>query len=88
MNRKQSKEFMKLSDAIAVRLKGLLETRQITQYRLSKATGIPHSTVSQIMCGYSPSPKVSTLIPIVWGLGLTLSEFFNDELFDEGKLNL
>ncbi|GHV00978.1 hypothetical protein FACS1894211_09730 [Clostridia bacterium] len=79
---------MELSDALSKRLNALLKEKHLTQYRLGKSMGIPQSTISQIRNAHIPSPKISTIAPIAWGLGVTLSEFFNDPLFDEGNLNL
>lgn len=59
----------------------------MTQYKLGAVTGIPHSTISRMALARTPNPKMTTMMQIAWGLGLTAGEFFTDPLFDEGNLN-
>lgn len=73
---------MKLTKAVAGRLKTLLEKRKLTQYALSKISGVPQSTISTILSADVQTIKLSTLNDICLGLGVTLSEFFKDDSFN------
>lgn len=73
---------MKLSDAIAKRLRTLLDEREMTVYRLIKESGIPKATVRFILNSHNKGINLSTLLAITDTLHITLTKFFNDPLFD------
>ena len=74
---------MKLSDAVGKRVENLLAERNMTQYQLIKTGGIPRSTISVTVDGKYKTVKLDTIYQIVATLGITLKDFFDDELFDE-----
>ena len=74
---------MKLSEAVGKRVENLLAERNMTQYQLYKNGGIPRSTISVTVDGKYKTVKLDTIYQIVATLGITLKEFFDDELFDE-----
>lgn len=45
---------------------------RMTRYQLSKASGIPQSTLSRLMSGERDSIRVETLVAICDALGLSL----------------
>lgn len=51
-------------------IKKLLKERKISYPNLSKMSGIPKSTISQIMCGYISNPRIDTIEAIYNALGL------------------
>ena len=72
---------MKLNEAVACRIKELLEEHKITQYQLHLKTGVPQSTLSTIMkCSY-PSMKLRIIYEICDGLEITLKDFFASDIF-------
>lgn len=72
---------MKLNEAIAARIRELCKERDMTQYKLYLASGVPQSTLSTITnCSY-PSMKVRIIYEICEGLGITLEQFFASPLF-------
>lgn len=72
---------MKLNEAVACRIKELMQERGITQYQLYLKTGVPQSTLSTIMkCSY-PSMKLRILHEICDGLEIGLKDFFDSEVF-------
>ncbi len=79
---------MKVSKAISIRLREILKQKGITQYRLELSAGIPHSTMMGIMNATRESCNVKTLIVIIRTLGITVSEFFDSDLFESDELNL
>lgn len=59
------------------RIRQLTAERSWTLYRLAKESGISYSTLSNSF-HRNNVPTVSTLIQICDGLGITLSEFFDE----------
>ena len=61
------------------RIKALCAARSWSYYRLSKESGIPYSTLSN-MLNRGNLPTIPTLSKLCHGLGIGLDEFFHDEL--------
>lgn len=59
------------------RLRGLLDERGWTEYRLTKECGLSESTIANIFRRNSV-PSITTLESICNGFGITLSQFFAD----------
>ena len=59
------------------RLRGLLDERGWTEYRLAKECGLSESTIANIFRRNSV-PYITTLETICNGFGITLSQFFAD----------
>ena len=79
---------MKLNTAFALRVREILKEKRMTQYKLAQETGMYHSTMTDILnCKYK-SPNFMNISLIIRELGITMSEFFNSELFDFDKLEL
>ena len=74
---------MKLSNAIRKRIKFYLEDRNMNVWSLCKKTGIPCSTISTFMSGKTELIKLDTLLHICEGFGITITEFFEDDIFKE-----
>lgn len=73
---------MKLSVAVGKRIEKLLAQRGMTQYQLYKNGGIPRSTISVTVSGKYKTLKLDTVYQICATLGISLKEFFDDELFN------
>lgn len=77
---------MKLNEAVSRRLQELLKERGMTQYQLSIQSGLPKSTIGNIVnCQYD-SMKLRIIHEMCQGLGMNISEFFASHLFDEDNL--
>lgn len=72
---------MTMVDAIAKRILDLCGERGITPNKLSTISGMTQSTINNIINTGSKNPTVSTIKKICDGLEITLSEFFDDEIF-------
>lgn len=72
---------MEIKEAIAIRIKELCKEKNITMYRLTKLSNVPHSTITSILDGTSRNPGTVTISKLCNALGITLSEFFDSELF-------
>lgn len=76
-------------------LEQMLEKKNITPYRLSKDTGIPYSTLSDIVSGKTAIQSISAqvLYKLAKGLGMTMEEVYEGTglsselyLYNEGRL--
>lgn len=77
---------MKLIEAVGIRLSGLIQEKGFTVYKLAKTAGMGCSTVWKILNPDLTSVKtlkLDTLYQIVVTMGISLSEFFDDPIFDE-----
>ena len=77
---------MKYNQAISRRLMDLLSERNMTQYRLYMLSGVPKSTINNIVtCSYD-SVKLRIVHELCQGLNISITEFFNSPLFEEENL--
>ncbi len=78
---------MQLNEAVSKRLSELLADRNMTQYQLFIRSGVPKSSIGNIInCSYE-SVKLRILHEICQGLGITLYDFFHSPLFDDYHLD-
>lgn len=78
---------MQLNQAVSMRLQELLTEKNMTQYQLSTKSGLPRSTVSNIInCTY-PSMKLRIVHEVCQGLEMSINDFFNSPLFNEENLD-
>lgn len=77
---------MQLNEAVSKRLKELLSERNMTQYQLFMRSGVPRSTIGNIInCAYD-SVKLRIIYEMCQGLDISLCDFFQSPLFDECHL--
>lgn len=77
---------MQLNEAVSRRLCQLLQDRHMTQYQLYRKSGVPKSTIGNIVnCSYD-SVKLRVLHELCQGLGISLPAFFDSPLFEEDHL--
>lgn len=77
---------MRLNQAVSARLKELLQEYGITQYQLYLSSGVPKSTIGNVInCAYD-SVKLRVLHELCQGLGIGLDTFFSSPLFQEDNL--
>ena len=74
---------MLLSQAIIKRINFFLEKNNMTLWALYKKSGIPKSTICNLMKQPNSLPKLDTLQHICEGFGITIREFFDDDIFDD-----
>ena len=72
---------MKLSEAMSRKLLKICEERNISINKLATICLLTQSTVQNIIECNSSNPKLLTIVRICDGLGMTLEDFFSDELF-------
>ncbi len=77
---------MQLNEAVSKRLSEFMQEKGMTQYQLFMKSGVPKSTISNIInCTY-PSMKLRVIHELCQGLGVSIIEFFNSPLFEEDNL--
>lgn len=77
---------MRLNQAVSKRLLELLDQKHMTQYQLYLKSGLPKSTIGNVVgCAYD-SVKLRVLHEICQGLGIGLDDFFHSPLFEESNL--
>ncbi|MEG0944037.1 MAG: helix-turn-helix transcriptional regulator [Angelakisella sp.] len=77
---------MKLNEAVSRRLQELLDEKNMTQYQLFMKSGVPKSTIGNVInCSYD-SVKLRIIHEMCQGLGMGIPEFFASSHFDENIL--
>lgn len=77
---------MQLNEAVSKRLSELLQEKHMTPYQLYIKSGVPKSTIGNILnCTY-PSMKMRIIHELCQGLGLSITKFFQSPLFEEDNL--
>ena len=78
---------MKLNQAVSERLTELLTEKKMTQYQLFIRSGVPISTIGNVInCAYD-SVKLRVIHDMCQGLAIEIAEFFDSPLFSEGILD-
>lgn len=77
---------MQLNKAVSLRLIELLEEKNMTQYQLYMKSGVPKSTIGNVInCTYD-SVKLRIIHEMCQGLEISVSDFFQSPLFEENNL--
>lgn len=78
---------MLLNEAVSRRLMELLQEKDMTQYQLYMKSGVPKSTIGNVVnCSYD-SVKLRIVHEMCQGLGISICEFFQSPLFEENNLD-
>ncbi len=73
---------MKVNEAVSIKLVNICKERNISINKLATISCITQSTIENIVNCNSKNPKLLTIVRICDGLGISLKEFFDDELFN------
>lgn len=68
--------------AFRERLLSIMEQKNINMYRLAVKSGLAHSTVRHIVLGEISNIKLDTLYALCSALEISLSELFDDSIFN------
>ena len=72
---------MNIGEVVKKRIVELCNQRGISFNKLSGMSGITQSTINNIVSGRNKSTTITTIKKICDGLGISVNEFFNSELF-------
>ena len=78
---------MQRNQAVSVRLSQPLQEKSMTQYQLFMKSGVPKSTINNVIRGNYTTMKLNILHELCQGLGISLSTFFTSPVFDEENLD-
>ena len=77
---------MLLNEAVSKRIVELLKERDMTNYQLYIKSGVPKSTIGNLVnCTYD-SVKLRVIHEVCQGFGISIAEFFDSPLFAEDNL--
>ena len=77
---------MQLNEAISKRITELLKERNMTNYQLYVKSGVPKSTIGNLVnCTYD-SVKLRVIHEVCQGLDISITDFFQSPLFLEDNL--
>ena len=74
---------MRIYEATNLRINELRMERRMSEYALIYQTGMPPSTGKRILHGKSQNPGIVNVKKIAEGLGVTIREFYDSDIFDE-----
>ena len=72
---------MNIGEAVKERILELCSEHNISVNKLCNLSGITQSTVNNIVSGRNNSTTISTIKKLCDGLGITIEEFFDSDLF-------
>lgn len=78
---------MKVSQAVATRIREVLAEKNMTQYRLEMNSGLSKGTLTSLMYARYKGVNLTTLITVIRTLGISIDDFFKSPLFDEENLD-
>ena len=74
---------MNIGEAVRDRILELCREHDISINKLSSISGITQSTVNNIVSGRNYSATISTIKKLCDGLGITIQDFFQSDLFND-----
>jgi transcriptional regulator with XRE-family HTH domain len=72
---------MNISQAVIRRIRELCEERNLTINALSYMSGVTQSTINDIVNGTTYNAGIATIKKLCDGLGISIKEFFDNDLF-------
>lgn len=74
---------MTIGEAVRDRIIDLCRAHDISINKLSGMSGVTQSTVNNIVSGRNNSATISTIKKLCDGLGITIQDFFQSDLFND-----
>ena len=74
---------MTTSECVSLRIREILNKRQMTIYKLEQISCISHSTMKALLNNVNNSCNLKTLFLIIQSLEMTVLDFFNSPLFKD-----
>ena len=72
---------MCICEAVKERILELCQEKNISINKLSTMSGVTQSTMNNIVSGRNRSATISTIKKLCDGLGITIEQFFDSDLF-------
>ncbi len=77
---------MTLAQAVSLRIDELLKQKNLTQYKLSKLSGVSQSSISEMRSMKNQVPNLYLIYEMSQGFGISVSEFFQSDYFSYDNL--
>lgn len=77
---------MTVGEAIKERILQLCRERNITVNKLARISGVPQSTLNNIVQGYIQKPNSVVIYKVATAFNMTLSEFYDTPAFKDDIL--
>lgn len=74
---------MDFSDLVALKIKELMEEKDITIYKLETLSGVYSSTIAMFLTRKTKSIRMENLLFLCEALNISLSDFFADKRFSD-----
>ena len=74
---------MTICEATSYRITELCKQKNMSGYSVTYNAGIPASTYKRIVNGKSKNPGIVNINKIADGLGVTIREFYDSDIFDK-----
>jgi len=74
---------MTIGSAVIQRILDLCKTQNISVNKLSTISGVTQSTLNNIVSGRNNSTTISTIKKLCDGLEISVTDFFNAEIFED-----
>ena len=79
---------MTTQKAVALRVSNLLIKNKLSRYAFCKKIAMPKETLKSIIDERYKTVKLDTIILLCEGFEMSVSEFFDDELFNTNNLDI
>lgn len=76
---------MDFSDLVALKIKELMEEKEITIYKLETLSGVYSSTIAMFLTRKTKTIRLENLLFLCEALNITLSDFFADKRFIDAE---
>ena len=73
---------MTITQAVVIRIKELCFEQNLSYNAMANVSGLPPSTLKNIINGNSKNPGISTIKTICDGLDISIKDFFDSDVFD------
>lgn len=77
---------MDFSDLVALKIKELMEEKDVTIYKLQTLSGVYSSTIAMFLTRKTRTIRLENLVFICDALNISLSDFFADKRFIEAEV--
>ena len=77
---------MDFSDLVALKIKELMEEKDITIYKLQTLSGVYSSTIAMFLTRKTRTIRLENLVFICDALNISLSDFFADKRFIDAEV--
>lgn len=76
---------MDFSDLVALKIKELMDEKDITIYKLETLSGVYSSTIAMFLTRKTKTIRLENLLHLCDALNITLSDFFSDVRFEDAE---